>query len=208
MVLAEQSIRLDYPQAARLETVLKDTHAQALLTNMPLESLQAQLYASEKTASIESQVKQVSSQLNALQLQDPDLGAENLLKQIQESQFLYREFTSLDYDVVQSQRQGNPLLSGNYQLNIGPRNDSVVFMGAVKKQESVTQRAQWFLADYFKSLGEIRLDSASPSTAWVIQRWESGRSSLWNMEFPAPLYCPRCHCLCAIQIIAVRVCIA
>ncbi|MGR5094937.1 capsule biosynthesis GfcC family protein [Vibrio maritimus] len=191
VVLVEQSIRLDYPQAARLETVLKDTHAQALLTNMPLESLQAQLFSSDKVALIESQVNQISSQLTALQLQDPDLGAENLLEQIQESQLLYREFTSLDYDVVQSQREGNPLLSGNYQLNIGPRNDSVIFMGAVKKQESVSQRAQWFLADYFKSIGEIRLDSASPSTAWVIQpdgKVVEAHYGIWNFQphFVAP----------------------
>ncbi|GAL24204.1 YjbG polysaccharide synthesis-related protein [Vibrio variabilis] len=156
-----------------------------------LEPLQAQLFSIDKAASLELQVQQVVNKLYALQQQDPNLGADKLLKQIQESQFLYREFTSLDYDVVQSQREGNPLLSGNYQLNIGPRTSNVVFMGAVKKQESVTQRAQWFLADYFKSIGDFRLDSASPSTAWVIQpdgKVLQANYGIWNFQphFIAP----------------------
>lgn len=191
VLLPEQSVRLDYPKPTRLETVLQDARAQAAKTKTPLESVQAQLFSLDKQPQIEEQKSRVIAQLNALHQEEPDLGANLLLKQIQQSTFQYREFTSLDYDVVQYKYGTNPLLSGDYQLNIGPRNSSVVFMGAIKQAELTPHRARWFLADYFKSLGELRLDSASPSIAWIIQpdgNVQQAYYGLWNFQphFIAP----------------------
>lgn len=191
VLLPQLTVRLDYSQPARLDTVLKDTHTQALKNQISLEPVQAQLFSLTKQSMIEKRVTELANQLQALQQREPDIGANRLLEQIQQSDFKYREFTSLDYDVVQSQREGNPLLSGLYELNIGPRNKHVTFVGAVKKTESAPQRAQWFLADYFNAIGDIPLSSASKSTAWVIQPdgvVEEVNYGLWNFEphFIAP----------------------
>ncbi|USD60293.1 capsule biosynthesis GfcC family protein [Vibrio sp. SCSIO 43140] len=191
VLLPEQSVRLEYSQPTRLETVLRDTHSQALKNRTSLDSVQAQLFSLSKQSIIENQVDELVKKLESLQQQEPEIGANYLLEQIQQFSFKYREFTSLDYDVVQSQHEGNPLLTGNYELNIGPRNNQVIFMGAINKIEETPHRAQWFLADYFKSMGHIRLKSASESIAWVIQpdgNIQQTDYGLWNFKphFIAP----------------------
>ena len=167
--LPQQSIRLDYNQPTRLEQVLKDTQLQASNQQQQLEPLQAQLFALQKQALIDEQKRDVLAQLQQLNLEEPQLGAEKVIAQINASEFKYREFTSLDYDIVQSQLKQNPLLDGQYQLSVAVRNPQISFFGAVKQAEQTRQRSQWFLADYFKALGKLRLDSASTSQALIIQ---------------------------------------
>ncbi|GMQ47933.1 capsule biosynthesis GfcC family protein [Vibrio sp. 10N] len=169
IMLQQQSVRLEYPQPARLDTILRDTNNQAQLANVQLDYLQAQLFSLDKQSSIDSKKVQVVAQLKALQAHDASIGAYKILNHIESSQFQYREFTSLDYDEVQSLRNGNPQLVGHYHLNIGARNNKINFLGAVEQPESIVHQAQWFLADYFNALGGIRLDSASHSSAFVIQ---------------------------------------
>ncbi|MGV2989303.1 capsule biosynthesis GfcC D2 domain-containing protein [Vibrio sp. E150_011] len=169
VLLPEQGIRLDYDQPARLETVLKDVQLQAANQGVNFEPLQAQLFDLEKQAKVEALKQNVLSQLAIFQNEDPEQRANLVAAQINAVEFHYREFTSLDYDVVQSQLKQNPLLNGQYQLNIGVRNDNVNFVGAIKHVASRPHRAQWFLADYFRVLGDVRLNSASDSEAIVIQ---------------------------------------
>lgn len=191
VMLPQQSVRLEYPQPARLDRVLKDANNQAQLAKVQLDYVQAQLFSSDKQAIIDSKKAQVVAQLKALQAQEPSVGADKVLAQLDSFQFHYREFTSLDYDLVQSLRDGNPQLVGNYQLNIGARHNKVSFLGAVKQPERVSHQAQWFLADYFKALGNVRLDSASHSAALVIQpdgKVMEVAYGLWNFKphFLAP----------------------
>jgi hypothetical protein len=191
VMLPVQSVRLDYPQPARLDTILRDTNKQARLSNVQLDYVQAQLFSQDKQPVIDSKKAQVLAQLKALQAEDASIGAGKIHDQIESSQFHYREFTSLDYDLVQSLRNGNPQLAGHYQLNIGARNNKVSFLGAVKQPESITHKAQWFLADYFNALGDIRLNSASHSAALVIQpdgKVMEFAYGLWNFQphFLAP----------------------
>jgi TolA-binding protein len=191
VLLPKQSIRLDYPLPARLENVLKETHEQAAQRSEQLEPLQAQLFDLNKQVIVDEQKQQILQRLNTLNLQQPESGAKHLIEQIESLNFRYREFTSLDYDVVQSQVTGNPLLKGQYQLNIGPRTTKVHFLGAIKQPEQLTHRAQWFLADYFAALGFVRLDSASTSVATIIQpdgKLMTSQYGNWNFEphFLAP----------------------
>ncbi|MGF1779783.1 capsule biosynthesis GfcC family protein [Vibrio nomapromontoriensis] len=167
--LPQQSIRLDYNQPTRLEQVLKDTQLQASNQQQQLEPLQAQLFDLQKQALIDEQKRSVLNELQQLHLEEPQIGADKVIAQIESAEFKYREFTPLDYDVVQSQLKLNPLLDGEYQLNVAARDPHVYFFGAVKQTEKPLQRSQWFLADYFKALGKLRLDSASTSLALIIQ---------------------------------------
>jgi hypothetical protein len=169
VLLPNQGVRLEYPQSARLETVLKDTQKQAQTKQVSLEPIQAQLFDTDKQPLIDEKKQRILDQLTALNQQEPKIGADKLIQQIQVATFHYREFISLDYDVVQSQLTGNPLLTGTYQLNVAPRTITIEFVGAVKKAEHIKQRAQWFLADYFKTLGSLRLESADDSVASIIQ---------------------------------------
>ncbi|MCL9775452.1 capsule biosynthesis GfcC family protein [Vibrio methylphosphonaticus] len=189
--LPQQSLRLDYNQPTRLEQVLKDTRKQASNQQHQLESLQAQLFDVNKQPQIESQKREVLAQLQQLNLEEPTIGADKLIAQINAAEFKYREFTSLDYDVVQSQLKRNPLLDGQYQLNMATRDPHLYFFGAVKQVEQPLHRSQWFLADYFKVLGQLRLDSASTSLALVIQpdgHINTAHYGNWNLKphFIAP----------------------
>ncbi|MFS1909703.1 capsule biosynthesis GfcC D2 domain-containing protein [Vibrio sp. 10N.286.48.B7] len=191
VLLPEQGVRLDYDQPARLETVLKDVQVQAANEGVNFAPLQAQLFDIEKQAKVEALKQSVLSQLAMLQDEDPEQQANLVIAQINAAEFHYREFTSLDYDVVQSQLKQNPLLNGQYQLNIGVRNDNVNFVGAIKHVESRPHREQWFLADYFRALGEVRLDSANDSEAIVVQpdgHIQTAAYANWNFipHFLAP----------------------
>ncbi|MGF1747105.1 capsule biosynthesis GfcC family protein [Vibrio cionasavignyae] len=167
--LPQQSIRLDYNQPTRLEQVLKDTQLQASNQQQQLEPLQAQLFDLQKQALIDEQKRSVLNKLQQLHLEEPKIGADKVIAQIEAAEFKYREFTPLDYDVVQSQLKQNPLLDGQYQLNITTRDPHLYWFGAVKRSEQLRLRSQWFLADYFRAQGKLRLDSASTSQALIIQ---------------------------------------
>ncbi len=191
VLLPNQGVRLDYPQPVRLETVLKDVQKQAQAKQVRLEPIQAQLFDSKKQVIVDEMKQQVLSQLSDLAQIKPELDTQSISEQINVSKFHYREFTSLDYDVVQSQRKGNPLLTGSYQLNIAPRINNIYFLGAVKKAEEVKQHAQWFLADYFDMLGNIKSEAAYDGTATIIQpdgKVMEAQYGAWNFKphFIAP----------------------
>ncbi len=191
VLLPNQGVRLDYPQPVRLETVLKDVQKQAQAKQVRFEPVQAQLSDSKKKVIVDEMKQQVLSQLSDLAQIKPELNTQSISEQINASKFHYREFTSLDYDVVQSQRKGNPLLTGSYQINIAPRINNIYFLGAVKKAEEVKQHAQWFLTDYFDMLGNIKSEAAYDGTATIIQpdgKVMEAQYGAWNFRphFIAP----------------------
>ncbi|KFA95187.1 capsule biosynthesis GfcC family protein [Vibrio sp. ER1A] len=191
VLLPNQGVRLDYPQSVRLETILRDVQKQAQAKQVRLEPIQAQLFDSKKQVIVDEMKQQVLSQLSDLAQIKPELDTQSISEQINASKFHYREFTSLDYDVVQSQRKGNPLLTGSYQLNIAPRINNIYFLGAVKKAEEVKLHAQWFLADYFDMLGNIKSEAAYDGTATIIQpdgKVMEAQYGAWNFKphFIAP----------------------
>lgn len=191
VLLPNQGVRLDYPQAVRLESVLQDAEKQAQVKQVRFEPIQAQLFDTQKQAIVDKMKQRVLKQLSELAQIKPEFDTQSLGEQINASDFQYREFTSLDYDVVQSQVKGNPLLTGNYQLNIASRNNNIYFLGAVKKAEPVKQRAQWFLADYFYVHGNIKSEAALDDIATIIQpdgKVMEAQYGAWNFEphFIAP----------------------
>ncbi|NOH29020.1 capsule biosynthesis GfcC family protein [Vibrio mediterranei] len=191
VLLPNQGVRLDYIKPARLETVLQDVQKQAQAKHVRFEPVQAQLFDSNKQVIIDEMKQQVLSQLSDLAQIKPKFDTQSITEQINASKFHYREFTPLDYDVVQSQRKGNPLLTGRYQLNIASRNNNIYFLGAVKKAEKVKQHAQWFLSDYFDMLGNIKSEVAYDGTATIIQpdgKVVDAHYGAWNFKphFVAP----------------------
>lgn len=189
--LPQQGLRLDYQQPVRLEQILKDTQLQISNQKIKLEPLQAQLFDKQKQSQIDAQKRDVLDSLERLHREKPQLGANKVIAQIDAAKFKYREFTSLDYDVVQSRLKQNPLLDGEYQLSVSTRNPNVYFFGAVKKVEQVRHRARWFLADYFNALGSLKLDAADTGTALVIQpdgHIDTATYGSWNFKphFMAP----------------------
>jgi hypothetical protein len=169
VLLPNQSIRLDYGAPARLETVLRDAHTQAVQRKLNYIPIQSQLFATDKQSLIDAKKQELITRLQELAISEPDVGAEKVEQLLKQSEFHYREFISLDFDKVQSQIVTNPLLSGHYQLVMTSRKNDVHFVGALSRPATVSQQAQWFLADYFDALGELKLDSASSSIAYVIQ---------------------------------------
>lgn len=169
VLLPHQQLRLDYSEPVRLERVLNDLHQQAREKGFELEPIQAQLFDSDKQSVVDELKRSVLNELRQLDTEAPELQAYRVVSQLEEASFHYREFTSLDLDVVQSQVQKNPQLQGHYELRYGARQSRIQFVGAVKKTEEVNHRAQWFLADYFKALGSVKLPEANPSVAHVIQ---------------------------------------
>ncbi|CAH0527241.1 capsule biosynthesis GfcC family protein [Vibrio hippocampi] len=194
--LPQQQVSFDYQQPTSLEQLLGDVHQRAV-KEQPDRSVwqyvswQAQLFDLTKQAEIESQKQAVLMRLQQLQNEYPNSGAKSILNQLQAMKFKSRQWVSLDFDDVQSQLDANPILAGQFELNLFPRDNSVYFLGAVKKPQSLSHKARWFLSDYFEHIGSVKLDAASGSYALVVQptgEVQIAQYGIWNFQphFIAP----------------------
>lgn len=189
--LPQQQVKFEYPQPVSLEQLLGDVHKKAIEQQQDYQPWQAQLFELSKQSLIDKQKQQIFAKLQQLQADYPQSGASQILQQLQAMQFQYRHQVSLDYDYVQSQLNANPILQGQFQLNLFRRDNAVYFFGAVKKPQLFAHKARWYLSDYFQHIGSLKLASADNSYAYVVQptgEVQTAQYGGWNFQphFIAP----------------------
>ncbi|WP_167494716.1 MULTISPECIES: capsule biosynthesis GfcC family protein [Vibrio] len=155
----------NYEKPSRLEHVLNDVNMSGLGSYF---SLAAQLFALNEDGTIEAHKEKVFRQLSIYSASNPD--ARFLLKQLKDQKFSYRVFIDLNRNVVISQLQHNPQLSGHFALYLKERPQFVELFGAIKDSHQLPVIEGGQLTDYLNQLpqGEVT-KSANPSLAYVIQ---------------------------------------
>lgn len=167
ITLPMQQVILQYNQSVRLDRVLLDAQQQANQANhLNTYHEGYRLFSSAKADKAQELYASVKERLNALLNNDTyRIAAKQLLTQLSEYQYGYREKLNLDVDAVRLKPELNPLLPGQFQLELAQRPDSIALFG-LSEQQHMTFNANFTVADYIAR-------SRSPhkkhhSYAWVI----------------------------------------
>ncbi|NLS13548.1 hypothetical protein HGP28_11660 [Vibrio sp. SM6] len=171
-------LSLQYPQAVRLEQVLTNAahHWRKTVTTLNQPSLAANFteghhfIAIQESPLITELVHQLSTKLNTIANSNDDnaILAQLLLLQMKNQQFAARKKIELDLDRVRLRSALNPLLSGEYQLLLSSRPNSVWVFGAYG-EHTLPYHSDYELSDYIATITLSAQNSHSnKSTAWVI----------------------------------------
>ncbi|ELV8556488.1 capsule biosynthesis GfcC family protein [Vibrio fluvialis] len=167
VVLHNHQLVLQYNQAVRLDRVLADALIQDMKSIEPhayhegskLFSLNQKKQAAQFYLNVQEQLS------NLLNDNDYRVTAKQLLTQLNQFQFGFRLKTNLDVDAVRLKTELNPLLPGNYQLELAHRPNSITLFGLSEEQSTAFQ-SSFTVADYIER-SRARHKSYS-SYAWVI----------------------------------------
>ena len=128
VTLNEQSLQLNYPQPARMATVLNDYYAN---TDGDFYLLGAVLSNDDKQHEIDDLKTQLINQLKQIE------NSEALASQLNTFSYVARVFTSLDRDRVRIDNSYNPLFSGRYTLSTSTMSNSITVIGAIESDSSI-----------------------------------------------------------------------
>ena len=129
VTLDKQSIQLNYPQPARMASVLDDYYANV---KSDFYLLGAVFSDDDKQLEMDKLKTGIINQLQ--QLEDPEI----ILSQIKSLSFVARIFTSLDRDDVRITDNLNPLFSGRYTLSTSVMPNSIMVIGAIESKSPLT----------------------------------------------------------------------
>lgn len=167
VTLPMQQVILQYNQSVRLDRVLLDAQQQANQTNhLNTYHEGYRLFSKAKADKAQELYAGVKARLSALLNNDTyRVAAKQLLTQLSGYQYGYREKLNLDVDAVRLKPEFNPLLPGQFQLELAQRPNSIALFG-LSEQQQMTFNANFTVADYIAR-------SRSPhkkhhSDAWVI----------------------------------------
>ncbi|MBL4297101.1 capsule biosynthesis GfcC family protein [Vibrio fluvialis] len=149
ITLPMQQVILQYNQSVRLDRVLLDAQQQANQANrLNTYHESYRLFSYAKADETQELYADVRERLNALLNNDTyRVAAKQLLTQLSEYQYGYREKLNLDVDAVRLKPELNPLLSGQFQLELAQRPDSITLFG-LSEQQQMTFNANFTVADY------------------------------------------------------------
>lgn len=164
------SVTLNYQQPVRLSKVLTDTQktTQERGGNTPFW-LAAQLLQKDKNEQINQLKNSVLNKLIAIKNADQQSAskAKFLITLISHTDFNYRHFISLDYDLVRIQPELDPLLEGHYQLLIPARANNIRLIGTTVPEHTTPLIAQATLDAYIKNA--VLPPNTDSSIIYVIQ---------------------------------------
>ncbi|WP_199453623.1 capsule biosynthesis GfcC family protein [Vibrio owensii] len=126
---------LQFQQAARLESILKQAQEQQVALQYPLA---VTLFDNSETALQESTALK-NSVLN--QMIQHNLVAHPFYKFIQQSQFAPRVLSAIDVDRIRLDKFDNPLLQGLFALSAPKREEKVLYVGNVEKVYAIENQA-------------------------------------------------------------------
>lgn len=126
---------LQFPQAARLESVLKHAQEQQVALQYPL----AVTLFDNSEAVVQESTALKNSVLN--QLIQHNLVAHPFYKFIQQSQFAPRVLSAIDVDRIRLDKFDNPLLKGQLALSAPKREEKVLYVGNLEKVYAVENQA-------------------------------------------------------------------
>ncbi|WP_260338183.1 capsule biosynthesis GfcC family protein [Vibrio ponticus] len=181
VLLPAEQITLSYPQPVRLEQVFNDAISHSKATS-PLEfPLANQLINLDKQTQAEEFKQNVLTQI--VQQLRVNNSKQSLIKQVTNWQVGYRELISLDFDVIRSQANANPMLSGNFEFVTNKRSATISIEGLVVQPQALKFKADSSLSDYIQQVNES--DNVHPSYAWVIYpdgHFVRAGYAIWNNE--------------------------
>lgn len=166
--LPGEGIALEYSQPVRLDRVLADSIAQSKQASPVVYPLSNQLFDSDKEGKAQQLKAKVLDQLQTFANTHSEwtTSVQLLIEQIKRWDIGYREFTSLDYDVIRLKTAANPMMSGEFELIIPQRNEHISVEGLLFRPQSVPFNPAYHLSDYLENV--TPLSSADNSQAWVI----------------------------------------
>ncbi|OEF09480.1 capsule biosynthesis GfcC D2 domain-containing protein [Aliivibrio logei] len=140
VTLPNQKKQLYYPHPVRLEQLIKDVNKQT-----DFYHLGAVLSDSNQQKTMDKTYSDIMNALSSLSRQTSLFSSRHTFKQsathvtnqLRKHTFVDRIFTSLDVDLLRINDKMNPLISGEYQLTLGPRPADVSFFGAIDSENSL-----------------------------------------------------------------------
>ncbi|MCG6401449.1 capsule biosynthesis GfcC family protein [Vibrio fluvialis] len=152
VILENHQLMLQYNQAVRLDRILLDAQNQDnLVQGLNTYHEGFRLFASDKDQQARTLLTKVKKQLNTL-LHDENYhrAAKQLLAQLSLYQYGYREILNLDLDATRIKPELNPILAGQYRLQLTQRPDSIVLFG-LSEQQKIKFKADYTIADYIQN---------------------------------------------------------
>ena len=140
VTLPKQDLELNYSQPIRLSQVAVDANTHADFYNLGVV-----LGDKNKQKNSEDRRNEVINSLSSLSRETSLFSSKNkyaksatqLSLQLEKTSFVTRIFAPFDADLLRINDKANPLLSGNYQLFLGPRPIGVSFFGAINSEKSL-----------------------------------------------------------------------
>lgn len=159
-----------YAQAPRLSDVLQGATQLAREDYLPYgytEGYRLFYTDADKQRQINTRYHSVIERLNTMIANNDDANvAQLLLKQLAQWQYKPRALINLDLDAVRLDKTRNPLLSGNYILQLCNRPAHITLVGLVT-QESFIVHSNYSIQNYLRN--KKRLSAADNSYVWVIE---------------------------------------
>lgn len=175
---------LTYPTPVRLEQVLNDTVLHSNVAPLQGFSLNNQLFNLDKEASAVDSRNEVLTELNQFKNKNEfQASIDILIEQIKRWDIGYREQVSLDFDEVRISPQLNPQLSGNYELLVINRSETISLEGLFFSPQQMAFDESKTASDYIKQA--LTLSSANESFVWIIYpdgHYVQTGYSYWNDE--------------------------
>ena len=168
--LSALSLNLNYQQPVRLSQVLTDSESWLHKENKNATFwLAAQLLQVNKNSQIIQLKENILATLAVLSAEYPKskLKAEYLSTFINDSQFNYRYFISLDNDLVRITAKNNPLLEGKLKLLTPKRINKIRVVGSSEPSQTTELIAQASIDDYLKNISLPK--NSNTSLVYIIQ---------------------------------------
>ncbi|MEP0071156.1 MAG: capsule biosynthesis GfcC D2 domain-containing protein [Marinomonas sp.] len=171
ITLTEQNIVLNYDQAVRFSQVLGDAYS---YTNNKIYPLGISLISPHKKSLADQKKALVLDALKELNTAE----ANNLIAQLSDLNFVYREKIETDIEKVRLLSRSNPMLRGQYQLFLSTRPDHIrIFSGDYEESFTQPLKANYDLKDYvselpnFSNIHSQETGKKKPKyhSAWIIQ---------------------------------------
>ncbi|GLR76405.1 capsule biosynthesis GfcC family protein [Aliivibrio sifiae] len=140
VTLIKQGLELNYSQPVRLSQVAIDanTHAKFYDLGAVLSDENQQKNNKDLRNEVIDSLFSLSRETSLFSSKNKhEKSATQLSLQLKKESFVNRIFTSFDVDLLRINDKANPLLSGYYQLFLGPRPTSVSFFGAINSDKSI-----------------------------------------------------------------------
>lgn len=161
---------LQYPEPARLDTILMDVVTNSKSNQLQVYPLANQLFNLTKDIKAQQLKTEVLDSLKQLHQSYRDdqkkTSIKMLIEQIEQWKVGYREFISLDLDQVRIDPTQNPLLNGEYEFIVQSRSNQIHLTGLLRSPTTITFSPARTLSDVMDRIQT--LPSSSNSYAWVV----------------------------------------
>ncbi|MBM7037685.1 capsule biosynthesis GfcC family protein [Vibrio ulleungensis] len=164
ITLASEGQQLQFDKPSRLSAVVAAVAPYTTAPSIHSYPMYSRLFSSAKQSQAEQLKQQVLTELhNRL---EEDESYQLLINEVHDWTVGYRELLSLDQDVFRIDASLDPMLAGDFDLELIEPPSTIEILGLVNTPQLLTWQPHWTASDYIKQ--SVRHDKGHRSYVWIV----------------------------------------